>query len=103
MAKKVISRIPQMVSVSDLKNHHLEVIAKLRQGPVLLASRNQPTAVLLSPEQWNEIVDLLEDWDELMIARERMNEAEKDPEVMRPIEELWTKLQQNGLLNDDSQ
>jgi prevent-host-death family protein len=99
----MMNRIPQMASVSDLKNRHLEVIAKLAQGPVLLASRNQPTAVLVSPELWNEIVDLLEDYEDLVVIQERVNEAAADPDVMRPIAELRAKLQQDGLLDADPQ
>jgi PHD/YefM family antitoxin component YafN of YafNO toxin-antitoxin module len=98
-----MNRIPQMASVSDLKNRHLEVLAKLEQGPVLLASRNQPTAVLLSPELWNEIVDILEDYEDLMIIQERTAEAATHPEVMRPISELRAKLQEEGLLDVDPQ
>jgi prevent-host-death family protein len=92
-----------MASVSDLKNRHLEVLAKLQKGPVLLASRNQPTAVLLSPELWNEIVDLLEDYEDLIVVQERINETATTPEVMRPIAELRAELQKDGLLDADPQ
>jgi prevent-host-death family protein len=87
-----------MASVSDLKNRHLEVLARLKDGPILLASRNQPAAVLLSPEQWNDIVDLLEDYEDLLVAKERLEEASADPSVMHPVADLRDRLQADGLL-----
>jgi prevent-host-death family protein len=63
-----MERIPQMVSVSDLKNRHLEVLAKVARGPVLLATRNRPTAVLLSPEMWEGLMDRIEDLEDLITA-----------------------------------
>lgn len=63
-----MERIPQMVSISDLKNHHLDVLAKVERGPVLLASRNQPAAVLLSPDAWDRLMEHIEDLEDLVTA-----------------------------------
>lgn len=87
-----MQRLPQMVSVSDLKNRHLEVLSKLEQGPVVVASRNRPAAVLLSPEQWDEIVSLLEDYEDALVTRERIRSAETHPDEIRPIADLRAKL-----------
>lgn len=96
-----MQRLPQMVSVSDLKNRHLEVLAKLEHGPVVIASRNQPAAVLLSPEQWDEIVSLLEDYEDALVTRERIHAAEANPDELRPIADLRAQLQADGLLDDE--
>ena len=61
-------RIPQMVSVSELKNHHLNVIKRLKQGPVLVASHNQPTAIIVSPDEWDSLMDKLESLEALVQA-----------------------------------
>jgi prevent-host-death family protein len=95
-----MNRIPQMASISDLRNRHLEILARLEQGPVLLASRNRPAAVLVSPEQWNELVDLIADYEDILVTKERIHEAESSPEAMRPIDELWATLKEDGLLDD---
>lgn len=55
-----MNRLPQMVSVADIKNHHLKVFALLENGPVLVASHSKPTAVLISPSQWDAIVEELD-------------------------------------------
>ena len=81
--------IPQMAPVSDLKHRHPEVFKRLRNGPVVLANRSQPTAVLVSPERWNAIVEYIDDLEcsidalrvELAIAKgedefERLQQAE---------------------------
>jgi PHD/YefM family antitoxin component YafN of YafNO toxin-antitoxin module len=53
--------VPQMAPVSDLKRRHLELFKRLKTGPVILANRSQPTAVLVSPERWNAIVEYIDD------------------------------------------
>lgn len=53
--------VPQMAPISDLKHRHLDVFKRLKQGPVILANRSQPAAVLISPERWNAIVEYIDD------------------------------------------
>jgi PHD/YefM family antitoxin component YafN of YafNO toxin-antitoxin module len=53
--------VPQMAPVSDLKHRHLEVFKRLKSGPVVLANRSQPAAVLISPEKWNAIIEYIDD------------------------------------------
>jgi prevent-host-death family protein len=52
--------LPQMVSVADIKNHHLKVFAMLKNGPVVIASRSKPAAVIISPDQWDAIAEELD-------------------------------------------
>ena len=53
--------VPQMAPISDLKHRHLEVFKRLKNGPVILANRSQPAAVLVSPERWNAIAEYVAD------------------------------------------
>ena len=53
--------IPQMAAVSDLKHRHLEVFKRLKDGPVVLANRSQPAAVMVLPERWNALVEYIDD------------------------------------------
>ena len=43
---------PQIEPVSILVRDYLTVFAKLKDGPVFLAQRSKPAAVLVSVEQW---------------------------------------------------
>ena len=63
--------VPQMAPVSDLKRRHLELFKRLKTGPVILANRSQPTAVLVSPERWNAIVEYIDDLEDLYLAESR--------------------------------
>jgi prevent-host-death family protein len=77
----MMNKLPQIASISDLRNKHLEILARLGQGPVILANRNEPVAVLISPTEWDAIVEELDDYwcaleaakAELAIARGESN------------------------------
>jgi len=69
--------VPQIAAVSDLKHRHLEVFRRLKDGPVVLANRSQPAAVLVLPDRWNAIIEYIDDLEcniealktELAVAR----------------------------------
>lgn len=45
--------VQQIVPISDLKLHHARVLGMLGKGPVVLAQRSKPRAVLVSVEEWD--------------------------------------------------
>ena len=57
-----MSHVPQIEPITNIKKDHLSVLKKLENGPVFLAQRSSPAAVLVSLAQWeavnNEIDDL---------------------------------------------
>jgi len=61
-----MGHIPPMASISTLKNDHLKVLAQAGQGAVVLASRNQPVGVLLSPQHWEKMLNRLEDLEDMV-------------------------------------
>jgi PHD/YefM family antitoxin component YafN of YafNO toxin-antitoxin module len=61
-----MERLPNMAAISALRNDHKAVFAQLDNGPVMIAARNQPAGVLVSPEWWDHIVERLEDQDALI-------------------------------------
>ncbi len=65
-----MNRLPQTATVSDIRHRHLEVMDKAKDGPVMLSSRGEPVAVIVSPQQWNAIVDRLDDLDDLVTGME---------------------------------
>lgn len=56
-----LARIPQIASMQEMKNRTGAVARKLAHGPVMLMNRATPQAVMVSPTQWNEIIDRIED------------------------------------------
>jgi mRNA-degrading endonuclease RelE of RelBE toxin-antitoxin system len=55
-----MNKLPQMASIADLKHRHLEVFERLNTGPVLIANRSKPTAVMVAPALWDKLIDQLE-------------------------------------------
>jgi prevent-host-death family protein len=46
---------PQIVPISDFRIRQAEVLTKLAEGPVFLAQRSKPAAVLLSMKEWDQM------------------------------------------------
>lgn len=63
-----LSRIPQTASMQDIKNRTGTVTKKFVRGPVMLMNRATPQAVLVSPAQWNAIIDRLEEMEEAIVT-----------------------------------
>ena len=82
--------IPQMAPVSDLKHRHLEVFKRLKDGPVVLANRSRPAAVLISPERWDALLEYIDDLEcgiealktELALAKEEDELVRLTPEEL---------------------
>jgi prevent-host-death family protein len=47
-------KINQIVPISDMKVKQPEVLSLLNNGPVVLAQRSRPAAVLVSISQWDK-------------------------------------------------
>ena len=93
---KVMPTMP----VSDLRTKQAAILARLDESPILLTQRGHGTGVLVHPAQWNEMVELLADYQDILIAKDRAQEAQNDPSVMRPISELRALLESDGLLDE---
>lgn len=73
---------PQILPISDMRNHHPEVMKKLEHGPVFLTLRGEGAAVLMSTAQWERLMNYIEtqadtiDVLEAQLAEARGEEAE---------------------------
>ncbi|MCC7352131.1 MAG: tetrahydromethanopterin S-methyltransferase subunit G [Anaerolineae bacterium] len=63
-----MERMPAMAHVSDLRKRQAEILNSLKRGPVLLSSKTHTSAVLVSTQQWNKIVDRLEELEDTVDA-----------------------------------
>ncbi len=82
-----MSAIPKIVPFSDLRIRQAEVLEALTQGPVILAQRGRPSAVLVSIEKWNELIERLEEAEDTLEAIE----VERNPEPGADLEEYLEK------------
>ncbi len=45
--------MPDVVPVSHLRGRHKEIFHQIEEGPIILAQRSKPAAVLVSVADWN--------------------------------------------------
>lgn len=67
------------VSVADARNHLSDVIARSNSEAVFIERRGQRAAVVVSPEQYERMLDALEDAEDIVAFDEAM--AEEGPNI----------------------
>lgn len=83
-----MSPIPQIVPVSDMSTKQAQVLAKLEDGPVILAQRSKPAAVLVSVSEWDAIARRLEIAEALVTYWAAKRKFEENPPQMYTLEEI---------------
>ena len=58
----------QTESISTFRNNYNAALAKLAEGPVLLLQNSNLAAVLVSPEEWNALIERIEDAEDQVAA-----------------------------------
>ena len=53
--------IPELVPISGLRTRQNQILGSLIEGPIVLTQHGRAAAVLVIPEQWNQLVETLED------------------------------------------
>ena len=76
-----MNKLPQIVPISDIRIRHGEVLEKLENGPVILAQRSRPAAVLISVEEWDKIAQRMSELEEREVLRRRLRTAHTEPDV----------------------
>jgi prevent-host-death family protein len=75
--------IPELVPISQLRQRQSEVLARLSEGRVILTQHGQRAAVLVGLEQWNRMIEALEDLQDALDAALIQREiAEGEEEVL---------------------
>ena len=69
--------VPQIRPISDMSQRQGEVMPLLDNGPVILAARSKPTAVMVSVDTWDKMIL-------------RIEELEDSVEVWRGLYEVET-------------
>jgi prevent-host-death family protein len=87
-----MTTVPPIVPVSELRNKHGQIFGLLRRGPVVLAQRSRPAAVLVSVEEWNE----LQHYKHLVLLDERSKRMDRGEFLSQ--EEVEAGLKERGLL-----
>lgn len=77
--------LPQTAKISDFKNDQSMVLTQMQSAPVVLMSRSTPTAVLVSPAQWNELARELRKYRARETAAQRAQEIDENPAILIPL------------------
>ena len=64
-----MNKLYQTIGSGDLKTNVNNAFKLAEQGPVVVLSRTQPKAVMVSPHEWNRIAERLELLEQLQEAR----------------------------------
>jgi len=94
MLKGVLPTLP----VSALRAKQEEITSMLSDSPVLLTHNGLSTGVLVEPNQWNDIIELLEKLRLDTVINQRLWEMENIPETNIPADEVEKELIKRGLL-----
>ena len=83
-----LMRVPQTVSMNDIKNRTAPVTAKFSAGPIVLMNRATPQAVLVSPQQWNAILDSLEEMQDAILTLQAELEIATGQNQVETVEDI---------------
>jgi PHD/YefM family antitoxin component YafN of YafNO toxin-antitoxin module len=84
--------VPQIEPVTGLSRDYKTIFAKLATGPVFLAQRSKPAAVLLSVRDYEKMVERLKRLEMLVEAKQILAEMERDPSKVVSLDELKHRL-----------
>ena len=69
-----MNRIPELIPISEIRQRQNEILASLRNGPIVLTQHGRAAAVLLTPGEYNRLVAALEDLEDARDAAEASRE-----------------------------
>ena len=75
--------VPELVPISGLRTRQNEILDQLADKPVVLTQHGRAAAVLVSPEQWNLLVELVEDLTDALDALEMRARIASGEETVR--------------------
>jgi prevent-host-death family protein len=81
-------QVPQIEPISALVRDYLSIFAKLKDGPVFLAKRSKPAAVLVSVEDWAATARRLSQLEGLLEAKRILAAVDRGEMGTVSLEEL---------------
>jgi prevent-host-death family protein len=81
-------KLPQIESITTLKNNYKTILSKLSVGPVVLTQNAKTVAVLVDPEEWQRSAERLERLERAELLRRRIAEAHEDLAACPTLDEF---------------
>ena len=85
---------PGIIPISEIRKRQAQVLEEIRRRPVILTQRGHGIAVLLSLEQWEQLMERLEDLEDAMTALEARLSDTDEPST--PLDEVLAELSLEG-------
>jgi prevent-host-death family protein len=61
-----VNAVPELVPISEIRKRQNEILIQLKDSPVILTQRGRAAAVMVSPQEWNRLVNKLKDLEEAL-------------------------------------
>ena len=90
-------QIPQIEPMATLSTDYRSILAKLTNGPVVLAEQNRPAAVLVSVRDYEKMSTGLMQLELLREAKRNLAKADAHPETTIAHDDLKRILLQQGV------
>lgn len=94
-----LEMVPELVPLSQLPTRIRDIRERLRRGPIVLTDNDIAAAVLVEPETWNDLLVELEDLQDALDALTAYEAYRRDPESVRPWQEIRAELIAEGRLD----
>lgn len=88
----MMSALPQVVPISDMRVRQNELLAELKNGPIIFTQFGRSVAVLVGVDQWNELQNQLEYLEDSLDAIEIQDRIKAGEEPVRSWEEFEAEL-----------
>lgn len=84
--------VPNTAPLSSLRHEQDSVLSMMDHEPVILTSRSEPRAVLVSVEEWNAISEQLVQLQALQKYLDRKSEFAQNPPTVYTLDEVMAKI-----------
>src|SRR5262245_12349014 len=85
--------IPDVVPVSQLRDNHKQIFNQIAQGPIILAQRSRPAAVLVSVADWNAREKRLEILEARLKYLEMKRQSTENPPKLVSFDEIEKRVE----------
>ncbi len=99
VSTKIIYPVPDLIPISEIRQRQVEILEMLQHAPVTLTQRGRAAAVMVSPDQWNAIIEELEELLDSVDAIEALQEIDDDPDSVQSWQVVKAKLVEEGRLD----
>jgi len=84
--------INKIATVTDLRANLAQFLEELESGPLMVIQRSRPAGYLVSVEEFEALIQRLEDLEDLIEGMATVREYLEDPDVIVDAEEVFGKL-----------